>query len=141
MRLPGPLTAQAFGALTTQRTVGGAGGSSLLRTLETQDLALQRLYRGEWPPAESEFVRTCAATRPAASDVNVDVAVCGGTLGLLLACALQLKGHNVAVLEAGPVSGRDQDWNTSLEELRRLVSAGVLSEDELEYLEFTESLK
>ena len=65
------------------------------------------------------------------NNVDVDVAVCGGTLGILLACALQLSGHRVAVIEAGPLRGREQDWNTSMDELLSLVEAGVLLEDEL----------
>ena len=31
--------------------------------------------------------------------VDYDVTVCGGTLGIFIALALQLKGHNVAVVE------------------------------------------
>jgi 2-polyprenyl-6-methoxyphenol hydroxylase-like FAD-dependent oxidoreductase len=64
--------------------------------------------------------------------LEVDVAVCGGTLGLLLACTLQLKGHRVVVLEAGPLRGRAQDWNTSEEELQTLITMGCLAQDELQ---------
>jgi 2-polyprenyl-6-methoxyphenol hydroxylase-like FAD-dependent oxidoreductase len=64
--------------------------------------------------------------------LEVDVAVCGGTLGLLLACTLQLKGHRVVVLEAGPLRGRAQDWNTSEEELQTLITMGCLTQDELQ---------
>ena len=81
--------------------VGGAGGSSLLKNLEAQDHTLQQLFRGEWPPMQAEFVKVVSSAPPLACDVDVDVAVCGGTLGLLLACSLQLQGHRVAVLEAG----------------------------------------
>ena len=135
MRLPGPLTTRAFGALPSALSsaeAGGAGGSSLLRSLEAQDRALKRLNSGEWPLAEApEFVRTLAGSRSTSSDIDVDVAVCGGTLGIILACALQLKGHRVAVVEAGPLRGRAQDWNTSEEELRQLVAMGVLTDEEL----------
>ena len=73
-----------------------------------------------------------ALLRPSSTpDVEVDVAVCGGTLGILLACALQQQGHKVAVIEAGPLKGRAQDWNTSEEELRALCAIGVLDESEL----------
>ena len=134
MRVPGPLTARAFASLPASLSeTGGAGGSSLLDSLTAQDAALRRLHGGSWPPAEPpEFVRvlqTRRATSPAA--VDVDVAVCGGTLGLILACALQLRGHSVAVIEAGPLRGRAQDWNTSADELQALVRAGVLDASEL----------
>ena len=134
MRVPGPLTARAFASLPASLSeTGGAGGSSLLDSLTAQDAALRRLHGGSWPPAEPpEFVRVLQsrrATSPVA--VDVDVAVCGGTLGLILACALQLRGHSVAVIEAGPLRGRAQDWNTSADELQALVRAGVLDASEL----------
>jgi len=135
MRLPGPLTARAFASLPASLSeTGGAGGSSLLDSLTAQDATLRRLHDGSWPPVEPpEFVRVLKQGRPATSPavVDVDVAVCGGTLGLLLACALQLQGHRVAVVEAGPLRGRAQDWNTSGEELQALVRAGVLDASEL----------
>lgn len=135
MRQPGPLTTRAFATLPSSSALaeaGGAGGSSLLQSLVAQEQSLQSLFRGEWPTAEPpEFVLSLPALRPSACDVDVDVAVCGGTLGILVGCALQLRGHRVAVVEAGPLRGRAQDWNTSEKELRRLVSAGLLTEEEL----------
>eukprot|EP00315_Gephyrocapsa_oceanica_P039079 CAMPEP_0185426612 /NCGR_PEP_ID=MMETSP1365-20130426/14813_1 /TAXON_ID=38817 /ORGANISM="Gephyrocapsa oceanica, Strain RCC1303" /LENGTH=590 /DNA_ID=CAMNT_0028030669 /DNA_START=26 /DNA_END=1796 /DNA_ORIENTATION=+ len=115
MRQPGPLTTRAFAALPSSSVLaeaGGAGGSSLLQSLVAQEQSLQSLFRGEWPTAEPpEFVLSLPAPRPSACDVDVDVAVCGGTLGILVGCALQLRGHRVAVVEAGPLRGRAQDWN------------------------------
>ena len=126
MRIPGPLTARAFASLPTSLSeAGGAGGSSLLDSLTAQDEALRRLHGGSWPPTEPPaFVRVLQQARPVPelcldlpgrthpSVVDVDVAVCGGTLGLLLACALQLRGHSVAVVEAGPLRGRAQgSWS------------------------------
>ena len=134
MRLPGPLTNRVFASLGAQSAVGGAGGTSQLDALLSQDAALRSVYAGVPQPCRSDFVqRMNTLLRPESppADVSVDVAVCGGTLGILLACALQLSGHRVAVLEAGPLKGRAQDWNTSEEELRSLVEAGVLEESEL----------
>ena len=138
MRLPGPLTTKAFSSLpsSTIVEVGGAGGSSLLDSLTAQDAALRNLHLSEWPSkTPARFIQPHTATvRPPATSATVatvDVAVCGGTLGLLLACALQLKGHRVAVIEAGPLRGRAQDWNTSEEELRQLAAVGVLDASEL----------
>lgn len=39
--------------------------------------------------------------------VEYDIVIGGGTLGIFLACALQLQGLKVAVLERGPLKGRD----------------------------------
>jgi hypothetical protein len=43
-----------------------------------------------------------------------------------------LKGLRVAVLEAGPLRGRNQDWNASRKEVMELVEAGILSLDEVD---------
>ena len=100
MRVPGPLTTRVFSSLDSTKlaTVGGAGGSSLLQTLESQDAGLRDLYSGRWPALlEREFVR-CMPSSLAPSgngSPDVEVAVCGGTLGILFACALQLSGHRV----------------------------------------------
>ena len=136
MRLPGPLTIRAFSSLPRSSSLfeaGGAGGTSMLQSLEAQDRVLQQLYEGAWPPRTPvPFVRSMTeSARTGVRDLEVDVAVCGGTLGLLLACTLQLKGHRVVVLEAGPLRGRAQDWNTSEEELQTLITMGCLTQDEL----------
>ena len=137
MRLPGPLTIRAFSSLPRSSSLfeaGGAGGTSMLQSLEAQDRVLQQLYEGAWPPRTPvPFVRSMTeSARVGVRDLEVDVAVCGGTLGLLLACTLQLKGHRVVVLEAGPLRGRAQDWNTSEEELQTLITMGCLTQDELQ---------
>lgn len=44
--------------------------------------------------------------------------VCGGTLGLFLATALQLRGWRVAVVEKRLAQGRNQEWNISWGELQ-----------------------
>eukprot|EP00567_Pseudictyota_dubia_P001344 CAMPEP_0197468524 /NCGR_PEP_ID=MMETSP1175-20131217/66126_1 /TAXON_ID=1003142 /ORGANISM="Triceratium dubium, Strain CCMP147" /LENGTH=351 /DNA_ID=CAMNT_0043004625 /DNA_START=26 /DNA_END=1078 /DNA_ORIENTATION=- len=64
--------------------------------------------------------------------LDYDVVVCGGTLGIFVAVALQLKGHRVAVLEAGKLQGREQEWNISMDELLELVELGVLSMQDID---------
>ena len=64
--------------------------------------------------------------------VEFDVAICGGTLGILLGAALAQKGWNVVLLERGVLKGRDQEWNISRRELETFVQMGLLSEAELE---------
>ena len=67
-----------------------------------------------------------------------DVVISGGTLGILLASALQTNGWRVAVLERGVLRGRDQEWNISRQELQVFIELGLLSEDELEQAIATE---
>ncbi|BAU43222.1 FAD-dependent oxidoreductase [Leptolyngbya sp. O-77] len=61
-----------------------------------------------------------------------DVVICGGTLGLLMGCALVRRGWRVALLERGILQGRDQEWNISRRELAVLVNRHLLSPAELE---------
>jgi hypothetical protein len=61
-----------------------------------------------WP----EFQQPC---------LDVVKVVCGGTLGIFLAAALQLAGLRVAVVERGPLAGRAQEWNISRKEIAELV--------------------
>lgn len=57
--------------------------------------------------------------------MDYDVVVCGGTLGIFLACSLQLKGYRVAVVERGALKGRQQEWNVSRRELAALEQVSV----------------
>lgn len=66
------------------------------------------------------------------NSVDYDVAICGGTLGILLGAALVQKGWKVALLERGELRGRDQEWNISRRELETFVALELLSEEELE---------
>ncbi|MBD2100105.1 NAD(P)/FAD-dependent oxidoreductase [Leptolyngbya sp. FACHB-261] len=63
---------------------------------------------------------------------ELDVVICGGTLGILLATGLQAQGWRVALLEAGLLQGREQEWNLSREELETLVQLELLTPDERE---------
>ncbi|MEH2047694.1 FAD-binding oxidoreductase [Nostoc sp.] len=63
--------------------------------------------------------------------VDFDVIICGGTLGILIGCALVVKGLRVALLERGILRGREQEWNISRKELDVFVELNLLSEEEL----------
>eukprot|EP00775_Hariotina_reticulata_P005190 gene5190-5428_t len=69
---------------------------------------------------------------------DFDVIMCGGTLGMFVALALQQKGFKVAVVEKRLAQGRSQEWNTSRHELQVLVQLGLLTEQELESTIVTE---
>nr|WP_199302864.1 FAD-binding oxidoreductase [Oscillatoria sp. FACHB-1406] len=64
--------------------------------------------------------------------VDWDAIICGGTLGILLAAALQQRGWRVLLLERGKLRGRDQEWNISRQELTAFLELGLLTEAELE---------
>jgi lycopene cyclase CruP len=64
--------------------------------------------------------------------VDWDVIVCGGTLGILIGCALAVKGLRVALMERGILRGREQEWNISRQELEVFVELNLLTEVELE---------
>lgn len=65
-------------------------------------------------------------------DKEFDVIVCGGTLGIFIASALQMKGWRVAVIEQGILRGRAQEWNISRQELDVFIELDLLTEVELE---------
>lgn len=64
--------------------------------------------------------------------VDWDAVICGGTLGILISCALAVRGLKVALLERGILRGRDQEWNISRQELAVFVELDLLTEEELE---------
>lgn len=72
------------------------------------------------------------AQSEAYSPLDYDVTVCGGTLGIFIALALQVQGHRVAVVEAGKLLGREQEWNISMKELLELVELGVLTMQDID---------
>lgn len=67
-----------------------------------------------------------------AKELDFDVVICGGTLGIFFATALQLRGLKVCVLEAGKLRGREQEWNISMEELLELTKIGVLNQEDID---------
>ncbi|HEY9767045.1 MAG TPA: FAD-binding oxidoreductase [Coleofasciculaceae cyanobacterium] len=62
---------------------------------------------------------------------ETDVAICGGTLGILLGAALQQLGWQVVLIEKGILQGREQEWNISRQELNTLIELELLTEEEL----------
>lgn len=64
-------------------------------------------------------------------ELDWDVVICGGTLGILLAVTLQRQGWRVAVLERGILRGREQEWNISRSELETFLELELLTPAEL----------
>ena len=65
-------------------------------------------------------------------ELDFDVAIAGGTLGIILGAALVRQGWRVAVIERGILQGRDQEWNISRRELAVLLELELISETQLE---------
>lgn len=64
--------------------------------------------------------------------VDWDVVICGGTLGILIGCALAVKGVRVALIERSTLRGREQEWNISRKELEVFTKLNLLTNEELE---------
>jgi lycopene cyclase CruP len=64
-------------------------------------------------------------------ELDGDVVICGGTLGILIGCALQQRGWRVILIEQGLLQGRAQEWNISRKELEAFLELGLLTEMEL----------
>jgi lycopene cyclase CruP len=65
-------------------------------------------------------------------DFDWDVIICGGTLGILIGCALAVKGLRVALMERGILRGREQEWNISRNELNVFLELNLLTDAELD---------
>merc|ERR1719440_765803 len=122
------LTEDIMRTLPDEAQSGGAGGQTTYDALLRLDTAWEKLRNGELPPVPRIVVEEPNAP---AERADYDLIVCGGNIGILLATALVLRGLRVAVLEAGTLRGREQDWNASRKEVMELVEAGVLSLDEV----------
>lgn len=101
-------------------------GNPLAGLAQADDLWL-RYRTGNLP--QTEVVQS--ASDPL-GEVEWDVVIGGGTLGVLLAAGLTQRGWRVALIERGTLRGRDQEWNISRRELAELVDLDLLTEAELE---------
>lgn len=106
-------TQRIFDQLSTAQQAGGAGGATTYADLQRLDAAWHRMRNAPTGPAAGPppaFVHTATTALP--TSPTYDVVVCGGTLGIFYAAALQLQGLSVAVVERGPLRGRAQDWTS-----------------------------
>lgn len=113
-----------------QRRTYSAGASTSYDAFCRLDAVWEDMKTRKTYGLAPKTVRTTLEELPACP--GIDVIVGGGTLGIFVAMALQKRGLKTAVIDRGIVSGRDQDWNVSREELGALVRAGVLSQEEVD---------
>lgn len=146
------MTERMLSKVPTESQVGGAGGVSTLEAFKKAEANWERikafeaftydpkLLRAEQngKPAPRQFVTNDGAMgnpkcweklkSSQGKELDFDVVVCGGTLGIFFATYLQLQGHRVCVVEAGKLRGREQEWNISMDELEELLELGVLTQ-------------
>ncbi|MEO0685513.1 MAG: FAD-binding oxidoreductase, partial [Cyanobacteria bacterium J06649_11] len=71
-------------------------------------------------------------------NIDWDVIISGGTLGILIGCALISQGLRVGLIERGILRGREQEWNISRNELQVLLDLNLLTSEEIERAIVTE---
>lgn len=101
------------------------------------DDSLKNLHRADrlWQDFKSNPLSTLAVVQQSSQplgDVDWDIVVCGGTLGIFIGAALAQRGWRVALLERGVLRGRKQEWNISRKELDVFLELELLTPDELE---------
>jgi lycopene cyclase CruP len=95
--------------------------------LQQADRRWEDLRHGRLPiPAVVQEIEVPLAT------VEYDVAIAGGTLGILMGVALVQQGWKVVLLERGILRGRTQEWNISRRELGVFVELELLTQAELD---------
>lgn len=156
------MTERMLSKVPSENQVGGAGGVSTLeafkraeenwarikafQSFEYDPKLLRTVQNGK--PAPKQFVTSDGAMgnpkcweklkNSSGKDLDFDVIVCGGTLGIFFATHLQLQGHSVCVVEAGKLRGREQEWNISMEELEELLKLGLLTQEDIDAVVTTE---
>ena len=156
------VTERMLKKVPTENQTGGAGGASTLQAFQRAEANWARLKAfepfeydkkllrwtqdGRGPPPQ--FVATDGAfgnpkcweklKNSIEKELDFDVVVCGGTLGIFFAMYLQLQGHNVCVVEAGKLRGREQEWNISMDELLELKDLGILTQEDIDAVITTE---
>ena len=105
--------------------VRAAGGDELLERLDHLDAV-----RARGVPAPDAVSRAPDAS----AAIDVDVAIVGGGLSLLIAPVLAAHGVRVAVFERARVGAAHREWNASARELAPLVASGLVTAAELDAL-------
>ncbi|CAM9859710.1 unnamed protein product [Ectocarpus sp. 4 AP-2014] len=128
-------TQRIMEAMPSSKQAMGAGGSSTYQGLLRADAgwtALRNMKTGDDAGPAPTYVTESDTPLGAENPLAFDVVVCGGTLGIFVATALQMRGFRVGVVERGPLLGREQEWNISEAELEEMVEAEVLSKEDAE---------
>lgn len=90
------------------------------------------LFWSELRSNKLNYTEVIQKEREPVGEIDCDVVICGGTLGILLGAALQKLGIKVVLIEKGLLRGREQEWNISRQELAVFCELELLTESELE---------
>ncbi len=104
-----------------------------LNNLRKVDQKWLEVKQGNLPKPE-----TVSTSQTSLTEIEWDLVILGGTLGIIIAAALQALGWRVAVVERGILQGRQQEWNVSRLELDVFEELGLLSSAEIEQAIATE---
>jgi hypothetical protein len=104
---PSARTVKFFEGVDQVEAAGGAGGSSSLRGLQGLENAWDKLKNGGWAQTPMQVVDASREVEAKGGQAQFDIAVCGGTLGVFYATALQRLGYRVCVLERGKIAGKN----------------------------------
>mmetsp|Transcript_20914 Transcript_20914/g.27029 ORF Transcript_20914/g.27029 Transcript_20914/m.27029 type:complete len:673 (-) Transcript_20914:57-2075(-) len=139
------ITERIMKSIQAESQATGAGGASTWEAFQRAEQNWARLKAyipsSEDVPPPPFVVEGDGSSKPRCFEklqqqkdksLDYDIAICGGTLGIFFAMALQLKGHKVCVIEAGKLRGREQEWNISMDELLHLKKLGVLSQQDID---------
>lgn len=113
--------------MTLTETILGVHPDKPLERLRQADKFWSTLRQGK-----IDTPKVVANSQESIGEIDTDIVICGGTLGILLGAALQQLGWRVCLIERGILKGREQEWNISRDELAVLVDLKLLTEEELE---------
>lgn len=130
-------TRRLLESIKLTETGSAAGASGDFAGLQRLDSIWQRVKAPKGKPKPLDpaamFLKDLGEAPSGSSTTTMfDVCVCGGTLGIFLAAALQRRGLKVAVVERGKVAGREQEWNISMDEIDELVAVGALNQEDVD---------
>lgn len=125
--------------------IGNSSNMTLTEKILAQrsDNALANLRRGDefWSALKQGKIDVPEVVRESEDrvrELDTDIIICGGTLGILLGAALQHFGWQVTLIERGILKGRKQEWNISRNELTTFIELNLLTPEELEQAIATE---
>lgn len=112
----GERTLRILESVENSDEAGGAGSGLSVATFQRLEKAwegVKSMPKSKKEAGKAPVFVTESATPLQEGEPEFDAVVCGGTLGIFMAGALQNKGFRVCVVERDALKGRVQEWNLS----------------------------